>query len=74
VLRLNTGPLEEEKVCLTAEPSLQPCVCVCVCMCVYVCVCVCVRVRVCVCVCVCVCDFGAGGGQRGALDPLELEL
>jgi hypothetical protein len=37
---LNSGPLEEEPVLLTAETFLQPyfcCLCVCVCVCVYVC-------------------------------------
>jgi hypothetical protein len=55
---LNSSPLEEQSVLLTAEPSLEPqcpcflhvweCVCV---MCVYVCECV---------VCVCVCGLSAG--------------
>ena len=31
---LNSGPLEEQSVFLTAEPSLQPYFCVCACVCV----------------------------------------
>jgi hypothetical protein len=62
--KLNLGPLEEQSVLLTTEPSLQPTspplcfylsVSVSVSVSLFLCLCFCLSVSVSLCVCVCVC-------------------